>query len=152
MKSRAARECRARLGGGTIKLEHAPHTVQDRWMLMSPRDYVTKELAQFEALGDQRLQEDIDAITVALHQDRIGYAADTLIPRLYAKDQEYTLQDMVSAMPEEGFDEPRRLIREGFYRAAAYEISLLINSGLGLWQPSDKDRQIMRAFWDYSCG
>ena len=119
---------------------------------MSREAYVHKVMAIFEPMGDQRLQEEIDAIKLALQSNQAEYAAGTLIPRLYAKHKKIVLDDLLSAMPIEGFDRPRRLIQEGSYRAAAHEIDRLVDSGLGLWRPSEKELATMKNFWDYYCG
>ena len=119
---------------------------------MKDESYVRNALAHFEPLGDQRLKEEIDRIKIALECGQVDYAAKVLAPKLYAKREELVLSDLLAVMPQEGFDEPRRLIRDGYYRAAANEINRLIHSGLGLWHPDEKAREILRLFWDYYAG
>ena len=119
---------------------------------MKDASYVRNVLNCFEPLKDDRLQEDIDGIKKALADGKIDYAAKVLVEKLYAKDKSLTLTDLLTALPLEGFDEPRRLIEEGLYRAAAYEISRLIESGLGLWKPNENEQVIMYNFWAYYCG
>jgi hypothetical protein len=119
---------------------------------MRDKSYVLKVLASFESLKDARFQEEIGNIKKALEEGQIDYAAKVLVEKLYAKDKSLTLSDLLAAMPQEGFDEPRRLIQEGSYRAAAYEISRLIEGGLGLWKPDENEKVIMHNFWAYYCG
>ena len=119
---------------------------------MKDEFHVRDALSNFELMKDARLQENIDGIKQALAEGKIDYAANVLLKNLYAKHKELTLLDLLAVMPQEGFDEPRKLIREKYYRAAAGQINRLIHSGLGLWKPNEKEKVIMQNFWDWYCG
>lgn len=117
---------------------------------MDSRPYIQRVLAIFESLGDPRLQADLDASRTAVDRNNPQYAADALINQLYNRHRKLVLEDTLAMLPEAGFEEPRRLIAQQAYRAAANEILRLIQTGL--WRPGEDEWRIMRGFWDYYAG
>lgn len=121
---------------------------------MNDEEFVRRVLFDFERIADERLEPELTALREAIETKQFEFGANAIVPRLYAKDKELVRSDLLATLrdglPERDFDRIRELVMGGYSRAAAYEISDLINRRL--WHPSEEDERTMKAFWDYYCG